>query len=381
VPFCFHKCHYCDFYSFVDNRDRQSAFVDALSTELTALAPHAGSLRTIFIGGGTPTLLRPDLFAALLDAIADRFDGCTGEFTVECNPETATPELMQVLAAGGVNRLSVGAQSFNTRHLETLERWHNPESVPRALELARDAGIERRSLDLIFAIPGQTEQEWAADLDIACSLPVDHLSCYALTYEQGTAMTKRLERGDFQPATEDHEARLYEITVHRLRSEGFERYEVSNFARPNDAGGPSAHNLAYWRAEQWLAAGPSASAHVGGHRYRNVPHLTEWMQGVITGDGTSPIIDLEWPDPRRALAERIMMGLRIDEGLETDALLNDAAACDVDDAMRAGLRREADAGWLTIDDRVRLTERGYLMCDGIASRLMSVLETAKENAR
>lgn len=288
---------------------------------------------------------------------------------------------MAGLVAGGVNRLSVGAQSFNTGHLKTLERWHDPESVPRALELARDAGIDRRSLDLIFAVPGQTEQEWTADLDIACRLPVDHMSCYALTYEQGTAMTTRLERGDFQPATEDHEARLYELTVDRLRSAGFERYEVSNFARPNAGGGPSAHNLAYWRGEQWLAAGPSASAHVGGHRYRNVPHLTEWMQGVTSGDGTSPIIDLEWHDPMRALAERIMMGLRISEGLETESLLEAAAECVAKDALQAALQRESDAGWLVVDERTRLTERGYLMCDGIASRLMAALESAKENAR
>jgi oxygen-independent coproporphyrinogen-3 oxidase len=369
VPFCFHKCHYCDFYSLVDRRDRQDPFTDALVAELRALAPHAGPLESVFVGGGTPTLLRPDLWRRLLDAFHGAYRlAPDAEFTVECNPETASPELMGVLAAGGVNRLSVGAQSFDERHLKTLERWHDPASVPRALALAHDAGIHRLSVDLIFAIPGQTLDDWRRDLDAALALPVEHLSGYGLTYEPGTAMTTRLERGDVEPAGEDLEAAMYEATLEAAAQAGFRRYEVSNLARAEPGEGPtpraaSRHNLAYWRGESWLAAGPSASAHVEGWRWKNVPRVDEWMAGVRAGG--SPVVDLEPPDERRALAERLMMGLRLAEGIDTPVHAG---------ALRAAIERERGAGLLDErDGRLTLTERGFLLADGVIARLIDAI--------
>ncbi|QYU68363.1 coproporphyrinogen III oxidase family protein [Leptolyngbya sp. 15MV] len=200
IPFCFHKCHYCDFYSFVDTQDRQGPMVDRLVRELSAQAPWTRGevLETVFVGGGTPSLLRPELWERLLGAMHAvlRF-GQQTEFTVECNPETVTPELMAVLRSGGVNRVSIGAQSFEARHLRTLERWHDPENVARAIELARRAGIERQSVDLIYAIPGQTLDDWARDLERTLALGTTHVSCYNLTYEPNTAMAVRLRRGEF----------------------------------------------------------------------------------------------------------------------------------------------------------------------------------------
>ncbi|XHC27226.1 radical SAM family heme chaperone HemW [Phycisphaerales bacterium ac7] len=236
VPFCFHKCHYCDFYSFVDSRDRQAEFVQALEVELKAMSPAAGRLQTIFVGGGTPSLLRPELWRRLLQTLADRFDlSQLAEFTVECNPETVTRELAEVLREGGVTRASVGAQSFDARHLKTLERWHDPANVERSLEFLRDAGIARRSVDLIFGIPGQTLAEWEADLDTALGLldgeGIEHVSAYALTYEQGTAMTKKLELGRLDAIDEDTEVGMQLLTWSKLAERGFGRYEVSNFAR------------------------------------------------------------------------------------------------------------------------------------------------------
>ena len=373
VPFCFHKCHYCDFYSFVDSRDRQGVFLERLKAELGVLAGHAGALRTVFVGGGTPSLLRAELWEDLLGWLRERFAFGEGyEFTVECNPETVTPELMGVLAAGGVNRVSVGAQSFDRRHLATLERWHEPENVGRALAMARDAGIERRSLDLIFAIPGQTLGEWERDLETALGLPVDHLSCYALTYEPNTAMTKRLERGEFTGADEDLEADMYERTVEMLGSAGFERYEVSNFAR---SGMACAHNMVYWRGEEWLAAGPSGSAHAGGQRWKNIPHLTEWMDGVARSGGYSPIVDFEGRDGVRALCERIMLGLRLGEGLDAEDLQRRAASLGVWEALRVRIEAHRRSGMLTDErERVRLSGRGFLFADGIASDRMSAAQ-------
>jgi oxygen-independent coproporphyrinogen-3 oxidase len=386
VPFCFHKCHYCDFYSFVDTQDRQAPFLDALLIELASLAPHAGPIETIFVGGGTPSLLRVELWERLLAEIPGLFDlSRLVEFTVECNPETVTPALMGVFKAGGVTRVSMGAQSFNDRHLKTLERWHDPASVQRALAIAADAGIERRSIDLIYAIPGQTLDEWKWDLDMALSLApgVGHLSCYALTYEPNTAMTKRLSLGQFVRADEDLEADMFELTVDTLRDAGIERYEVSNFAKPGPGGGECLHNLVYWRQGSWLAAGPSASAHLrlsepraGGWRWKNLPRLTDWMEGVTTNRGLPPVVDLEPPDPERALTERVMTGLRLREGIDVAAMRADLAhvaperAEDFDSAIGAetttGALRE-HAGRLT------LTEHGFLFADGIASRLMRAI--------
>lgn len=379
VPFCFHKCHYCDFYSFVDTKpdapDRQRRFVESLIREVAALARserdagHAPGLDSIFVGGGTPTLLAPDLWRRLGDALWGDFAiSHETEWTVECNPETATPELMRTLAELGVNRLSVGAQSFDERHLKTLERWHDPDNVERALDLARDAGIRRVSLDLIFAIPGQTLDQWEADLERAIAIGTGHVSAYALTYEPNTAMTVKLHQGKFDPVDEEVEAAMFERTSEVLHTTGFERYEISNFATPDEiTGGPCRHNLAYWRQQQWYAAGPSASAHVGGHRWKNVPRISEW-QRAVDETGFAPITDHEPPDPKRALAEKIMTGLRLSEGV-------DAASLERTDALDNAARRAHNAGHLDIRAGCwRLTEAGLLLADRVTADLMSALD-------
>lgn len=379
IPFCFHKCHYCDFYSLVDTRDRQTPFVDRLTRELAALAPWAGDLplQTVFVGGGTPSLLRPDLWRRLLGTLASRFDlsamgGRGGEFTVECNPETVTPELMDILVAGGVNRISVGAQSFNPAHLKTLERWHNPENVGRAVDMARAAGIPRQSLDLIFAIPGQTLDDWHADLSRALDLGTTHLSCYNLTYEPNTAMTARLKRGEFAAADEDLEVEMYIATLAALRAAGLERYEVSNYARPGDE---ARHNIAYWRQEPWLAAGPSASGHFAGHRWKNAPRLDDYLGSDDAG--FAPITDHERPDPRRTLAEFIMTGLRLAEGLDSATVLDRAAALHPAAAGRLTdciTQARARGHIAPSPDRWVLTDAGFLLADAIAGDLMAALD-------
>ena len=371
VPFCFHKCHYCDFYSLVDTRDRQPAFLDRLLHELDALAPRAGRLETIFVGGGTPTLLRPELWSRLLAHLHDRFDlSAAPEFTVECNPETATPELFDILVTGGVNRVSMGAQSFHPKHLKTLERWHDPASVPRALEIARAAGITRRSLDLIYAIPEQTLEEWQADLEAALSMGITHLSAYNLTYEPNTAMTARLGRGEFEPTEEDLEIEMFSRAAERAAANGLARYEVSNYAAPGEE---CRHNLAYWRQAQWLAAGPSASGHVAGHRWKNAPRLDTYLHGP-SATGHAPIIDHEPPHARRALAERLMTGVRLAEGLDGAAMLAMADALHARDELEAVVAEHERHGHLhAADGRWRLTPSGILLADGVASDLMGAL--------
>lgn len=378
VPFCSHKCHYCDFYSIVDTQDRQDAFAARLIRELSAWAPLAvgGPLQTIFVGGGTPSLLRPELWRRVLAALAADYDLSSiragrGEFTVECNPESVTTELLDVLVAGGVDRISMGAQSFNSRHLKTLERLHDPTSVPRAHDLVRAAGIRRTSIDLIYGVPGQSPAEWESDLASALALGTDHVSCYNLTYEPATAMTARLARGEFTPADEDTEIQMFEAASTRLVAAGLARYEISNYARP---GQECRHNLAYWRQDQWLACGPSASAHLrladGHHRWKNTPRLDDYLRGDDAG--FAPATDHEGPDARRALIERMMTGLRLAQGLDAHDTLARASDIDPDAATRLLARAEharqvghLDPGAMS-RGRWALTSAGLLVSNGVA---------------
>lgn len=373
IPFCSHKCHYCDFYSFVDSRDRQTVFTSRLSRELASLAPLAGPVQTIFVGGGTPSLLKAELWAELLDAMHETYDLSPirqgdGEFTVECNPESVSEELLGVLKSGGVNRISMGAQSFNPEHLKTLERQHDPERVPIAVEIVRSAGIERVSLDLIYAIPGQSLQDLEQDLRQALAMPIEHLSCYELTYEPNTAMTKRLGKGEFVRTPEELEIDMFELVGTMTTRAGFERYEVSNYAKP---GCECTHNLAYWRQEEWIAAGPSASAHIGGHRYKNVPRLESYLTG--DDEGFAPIVDHEPPDPVRLVQEKLMTGLRLREGLDVDSLLESLSPVNASRARHAAGEFENLGQLERSEGRWKLTPSGVLLADGIAGSLMSVI--------
>lgn len=362
VPFCFHKCHYCDFYSVVDRGDRHADFIDQLLAELQVVGQHTSRpIRTIFAGGGTPTLLSPDLWRRLLAGLDDSLSLTSlAEFTVEANPETVTAPLLEVLAAGGVNRLSIGAQSFAAEHLKTLERWHEPDNVARSVGLARAAGIDNFNLDLIFAIPGQTLPDWCDDLGRALELEPSHLSCYALTYEPNTPMAARLQADEFERADEDLEAAMYETTVEVLGDAGFEQYEISNWAKPSRA---CQHNLGYWTNKDWWAFGPGAAGHIDGCRWKNIPRLNEYL------DGPAPprIVDIERLDPSRRAGEALMLGLRLNAGVkiaELDDLLADESGESVQRRLR--IDQAVQQGILECDETsLRLTPAGRLVADSL----------------
>tara|TARA_A100000171_G_C2139307_1_gene153351 strand:+ start:6526 stop:7797 length:1272 start_codon:yes stop_codon:yes gene_type:complete len=376
IPFCTHKCHYCDFYSIVDTRDRQEKFASRLVRELIAqskLAPLP--LRTIFVGGGTPSLLRPDLWTKILDALHDHFDmslidANEGEFSVECNPETVTQELAHVLRSGSVNRASLGAQSFNAAHLKTLERWHDPEKVSSAINTLQQAGIKRCSLDLIYAIPGQTIEHLNNDLQTALSMPIEHISAYALTYEPGTAMTARLVRGEFTQAPDELEAEMYDHTIATLRSNGFERYEVSNHAKP---GAQCMHNLAYWRQQDWLAIGPSASGHFQQHRWKNTPRLDDYLNK--DDEGFAPICDHEPPNARRELMDLLMTTIRLSEGTDAISVMKTADQLNASQKLMRAAIMCADQGWIrnANSERWTLSDEGFLFADRVAREFIGAL--------
>jgi oxygen-independent coproporphyrinogen-3 oxidase len=373
VPFCFHKCHYCDFYSFVDREDRQEEFAARLGRELRAWAPLVRApLDTLFVGGGTPTLLRPAVLARALAAVRDALPFAPGaEWTVEANPETVTDEVARVLVEAGVGRVSLGAQSFDPRHLKTLERWHDPASVARAVDALRAAGVARVSVDLIFGIPGQTEAEWEADLRAALALGTDHLSCYGLTYEPNTPMTVRMERGEFAPCEEDIEARMLERADEVLGAAGFARYEVSNWARVRAGDGGRGercrHNLLYWRNRDWLAFGPSASGHADGRRWKNVPRLGDWL----ASEGASPAVDVERATPDMRAGERLMMGLRLVDGMPEPEVEEVLAMGERGGARRAAIARAEQGGMLErAGGAVRFTRRGMMVANDVLAALV-----------
>jgi len=377
IPFCAHKCHYCDFYSIVDRQDRQKLFTDRLVRELRAQAPYADQnpLKTIFIGGGTPSLLEPALWKTILSELDILFDlseirAGIGEFSVENNPESVTEELAQVYIAGGVNRVSMGAQSFNPKHLESLDRIHDPAKVPAAIEIFQQAGIKRVSIDLIFAVPGQTIEQWDADLRTALDLPIEHLSAYGLTYEPGTAMSARLAKGEFVQMPDETEAAMYRHTIETLRAHGFERYEVSNHAKP---GAQCQHNMRYWTSQDWLAVGPSASGHFRGARWKNTPRLDDYLK--LDDNGFAPIYDYEPPNDRRELMDLLMTSIRLAQGVDSVFVLKQAEQLGAADKLQAAAIMCQEQGWLHEASSVRwqLTDEGFLFADRVAREFIGAV--------
>ncbi|MBM4052853.1 MAG: radical SAM family heme chaperone HemW [Planctomycetes bacterium] len=366
VPFCFHKCHYCDFYSFVDTKDRQEAFVDRLLAEARVMSGLVHEpMQTLFVGGGTPTLLADDRLLRLLRGLRELLPWAGGaEWTVEANPETITAAKADVLASCGVTRVSMGAQSFQPALLQQLERHHEPASVARAMGLLRSAGIARLNIDLIFAIPTSTLVQWQDDLAQALALAPDHLSCYGLVYEPGTPLRARLEAGGVERLDEELEASMYEHTVTTLAAAGYHHYEISNWARP---GQECRHNLLYWEDGEWIALGPSASGHAAGLRWKNVAVLQEWLD-----EGPwAPVRSVEALDEDGRIGEAFLMGLRLLDGMHegrvqsllgrgTRAVRRKAA---IDAAVARG-------DMVRSDGRLRFSERGVLTSDSVLRDLL-----------
>ena len=363
IPFCRHKCHYCDFYSLVDQRDRTGPFADRFELETEAIRGFidTSKIRTAFVGGGTPTLLEPPLLARVLAAIGTIPERTFEEFTVEANPETVSEAVAATLVAGGVDRVSLGCQSFQPDLLKTLERWHDPTVVPIAVERLRAAGIGRISLDLIFGIPGSTIEDWDRDLDAVLALEPDHLSCYGLVFEPGTPLAEKQRLGRIDAIDDSIESLMYDRTRERLAAEGFEQYEISNWARPGEA---CLHNLVYWEEGDWLAIGPAAAGNLGGIRYRNLPRLDDWLDG----SGLSPVVNVDEPSAAVASGERLMLGLRLRRGIEravVDGLVRGHAE------RQAAMGRHLDRGNLVwLDDRLRIADGSVMLADDILSDLL-----------
>jgi oxygen-independent coproporphyrinogen III oxidase len=370
LPFCAHRCGYCDFVTVVGRRGQHAAYVDGLLAELALerelLAPE---LETIFLGGGTPTFTEPRELERLLTAVPP-----AAEVTVEANPETVTPALAALLRRNGVDRVSLGAQSFQPKLLAVLDRVAGPDDVRRAFYHLRDAGFDNISLDLIYGIPGQRPSDLDADIGEALALRPEHLSCYELEAKPGTRFTHAhgAELRRQAEAMEDY----FERVVQTLVGAGYRWYETANFCRVDPRGRDlrSRHNLAYWRGRDYLGLGIGAVSTVSGERRRTTPRLGPYLAAL--GAGRRPLREVEPLPDSVQREERVMLGLRLDEPLPLEAVATSLDPGALARLELLGLARRvplgvgeapagADAGALT------LTTRGRLLGDGVTADLLA----------
>ncbi|MDZ7814689.1 MAG: radical SAM family heme chaperone HemW [Planctomycetota bacterium] len=322
IPFCSpKKCKYCSFYSLPHDFEQEYRFLDALKIEMGLVAAGV-SPETVFIGGGTPSALSETGLRMLFD-ILGLFDLLgVKEFTCEANPNSLSPDKLKILAEGGVNRVSIGAQSFSEDALKVLGRCHEPRDVITAAEHSRNYGIDNISLDLISDVPGTSRDEWRADLQTASALNVAHLSVYCLSIEKGTGLCERVARGELEPVGDEESALRMELTRNLLAEKGFEWYEISNYARQRRY---SKHNSIYWRNGRYLGLGPSAVSYDGSERRRNVSDLSGYCEALR--NRKLPVVQRERLSIKRKAGETAMLMLRRRRGVDRSEFLD---ACGLD---------------------------------------------------
>ena len=365
LPFCPYVCPYCDFAKWAWDDARAARYLAALRAELaSAPAVHA---RTLFFGGGTPTTYAPEAIAALIGDVRARFALPPGaEITAEANPDPSLAPRLAGLRAAGVNRLSIGVQSFEPRELRVLGRRHTAADVAHAVRAARAARFTNLSIDLIFGVPGQTEESWAASLDAAVALEIEHISCYGLTIEEGTPYAAWFARDPTAFAGESLEARMYAIAIDRLRVAGFEHYEISNWGKP---GFRSQHNAIYWANDPYLGLGVGAASYLDGVRSTHTRDLSAYCESALAG---TPIAgESERLEGAKRAGEAIMLALRTAEGVDLPAF-RERYGIDVYQRYRGAVDDLVAAGVLAADAAcLRLTERGRFVANDVCGAFLT----------
>ena len=371
IPFCASRCIYCGFYSttLMELRDR---YVDALCQEMTlrqeALVQQGlplPSLDTIYIGGGTPSQLSPRHLKILFDHINKVFSNKATEVTIEMNPDDVTEEYAHALSQLPVNRVSMGAQTFDDTRLRFLNRRHNARQVPQAVKTLREAGISNISIDLMYGFPGETIDNWQDDITKALDLGVEHLSAYCLMIEEGTVLYEKMRNGEnerMRECDEELERKMYYTLTERLKAAGYEHYEISNFALP---GRRSRHNSSYWTDLPYIGLGAAAHSYDGRSRCWNVADIRQYINGIENG---SPVIDQEWLNDDSRYNDRVMLSLRTCEGIDLSTLQP------ADRTYLLSLAQKyIDNRLLTAEgDHLRLSNEGLFVSDMIMSDLMKV---------
>ena len=363
VPFCVTRCGYCDFNTYTPAElggVNPDAWLLKLRSEIELAGARLGAptVHTVFVGGGTPSLLGSARLATVLESVRDNFElASDAEVTTEANPESTWPEMFAGLRSAGYTRISLGMQSVAPRVLATLDRVHSPGRAVTAAGEAMAAGFEHVSLDLIYGTPGESDDDLRRSVDAAIGADVDHVSAYALVVEEGTALARRVRRGEIAAPDDDVLAHRYELVDEQLSAAGFDWYEVSNWSR---AGGQCRHNLGYWDGGQWWGAGPGAHSYVGATRWWNVKHPNAYAQ--ILDGAALPVAGFEQLTAQQRHTEDVLLRIRLRQGLPLDLL---------DDAERERAAVAVEDGLLTPDgERLVLTDRGRLLADGVVRILL-----------
>ena len=372
IPFCRSKCQYCDFYSLSGSEARMDAYQKALLAHLTESAPHAGActVDTVYFGGGTPSFYGDKRLIELLKRIKKLFRvDKNAEITLEANPDSVDLKMLKRLRRAGFNRISLGVQSADDAQLADLGRPHTFTQAQQAVEWARKAKFDNLSLDLIYGLPGQSQESWHSTVEQVLALEPDHISAYGLKVEEGTPLYQRVERGESMP-DDDMQADCYLWTVERLGQAGYGQYEISNFAKE---GKLSRHNWKYWMTQPYMGFGPGAHSDFGGRRYSFVRDLSSYIKGVLEG---GPIVDEddEIPEKERG-SEYLMLRLRTVHGIEEweyrrEYFMNFQPIQDrLEEFARHGLAIQQNGRW-------RLTAQGFLLSNSIISDLLEAQEQA-----
>lgn len=367
VPFCRHRCGYCNFSVVAGRDDLQERFLAAVEMELDSIQREQDSvLETVYFGGGTPTQLTAERLRRLMAMVRDRFFLTPDvEFTVEANPEDVREDLMRVLLDGGANRMSLGVQSFDNDKLKLLQRGHTRDQAIGSIERATEF-IANVSIDLIFGSPGETVSQWTEELELATTLGISHLSTYSLTYEKGTQFWSRRQSGELLEIPEETDIAMYRVARRKLKEAGLEHYEISSFARP---GRRSRHNSAYWNGHGWYAVGPGAARFVGGARYVNHRSPTTYIKRMIdAGDAT---IETELITINQHARELAAFGIRQIDGIDLSSL-NERVGFDFASQLRLILDEFVGDRLLEYcDQRIRLTPRGLMLADLVERKILN----------
>ena len=372
IPYCARRCGYCDFNTYTPSELSISSdlsgvsrdYIDLVIAEITSARKisNADVVPTIFFGGGTPTLMEPKDLGRVITALKNNFDlAPNAEITTEANPDTVTKAKLAELREVGINRISFGMQSAVPHVLAALDRTHNPANVAQSVGDARAAGFDEVSVDLIYGSPGESMSDWQESIDVALSLPISHISAYALIVEQGTKLGAQVKRGEVVMPDDDETADKYLLADEKFKSAGLDWYELSNWSKP---GSESKHNLAYWNGANWWGAGPGAHSHIDGKRWWNVKHPTAYKERISSGQ--SPLHDQEELTHDQKSSERIMLEIRLARGIDFKTLTAEQLL------ILEGFKNQGhliEDTWAS--GRIVLSTSGRLIADRIVREILS----------
>ena len=371
IPYCVKRCGYCDFNTYTPSElkiatglsEVSNSYIDLLLLEIKQAKAQVGSasVPSIFFGGGTPSLMEPFDIGRVITQIRQEFDlNSDAEVTMECNPDTVSKENLAAFRQVGVNRVSFGMQSAVPHVLATLDRTHNPENLLQVTTWAKEVGFSEISVDLIYGTPGETLADWQKSIHAALALPITHISAYALIIEEGTKLAAQIKRGEVAPVDDDLAAEKYLLADKAFTASGFQWYELSNWAKPDSL---SKHNLAYWLGENWWGAGPGAHSHLNGKRFWNVKHPNLYKEKIQSN--LSPIADSEVLEEIQIASEKLMLSLRLPNGVEKESLNQDQIS-ELSDYVESG---HLDLlNWN--QGRATLTLEGRLIADQILRQIL-----------